>query len=101
MGTADEAHGDRTMPGLPEEAAADLAGTRPLDQPVRVDERADREQQTVDATRALLVAGPAALLPASGIAWLLGGDDFGVAWMLGAWAPLTVGLAALVLRRRR
>ena len=101
MGTADEAHGDRTMPGLPEEAAADLAVTRPLDQPVRVDERADRERQTVDATRALLVAGPAALLPASGIAWLLGEDDFGVAWMFAAWAPLTVVLAALILRRRR
>jgi hypothetical protein len=66
-----------------------------------VDERADRERQTVDATRALLVAGPAALLPASGIAWFLGGEDLGVAWMFGVWAPLTVVLAALFLRRRR
>ncbi|MDQ3902010.1 MAG: hypothetical protein M3319_16740 [Actinomycetota bacterium] len=66
-----------------------------------MDERADRERQTVDATRALLVAGPAALLPAFGLAWLLGGDDFGVGWMFGAWGLLTVSLAALVLRRWR
>jgi len=66
-----------------------------------VDERADRERQTVDATSALLVAGPAVLLPAFGLAWLLGGDGFGAGWMFGAWALLTVALAALVLRRRR